>query len=89
LGLSYITVKPIFFKGFLVFRFELRSLVKVNKSRLVEKLGYYNADNSLRFLALNIERLGYLLNNGVFIKRPEKFVKYVVGFFMLTLKKKI
>jgi len=75
LGLSYITVKPIFFKGFLVFRFELRSLVKVNKSRLVEKLGYYNADNSLRFLALNIERLGYLLNNTIFFKHV--FISYI------------
>jgi len=59
LGLHYIRIKPVFFKEFLIFRFDLCRVVGKNKKLLVEKLGFYNANKNSRFLAFNFLRFGY------------------------------
>ena len=58
MGAHFIIIKPIFFRGFVVFRFELRCLSKNSRSTLVEKLGFFNSDSSFRYLSLNTYRFG-------------------------------
>ena len=80
--LHFFILKPVFFRGFIVFRFELHRLVSRNKSLLLSKMGYFNADSSFRFLALNTLSLGLWLNKGAFFKNAPKFAKYLVSFFI-------
>lgn len=56
--IHFFILKPIFFRGFVVFRFELRRVVSRNKSLLIDNLGYFNSDLSFRFLSLNTLRFG-------------------------------
>ena len=58
------------------------------KKVLIERLGYFNADISCRYMTINTLRLGYWMNKGSLIKKPNKFVKYVINLLIEGLYKK-
>lgn len=57
----YLVVKlfPIYIKSYVIFRIEIHRICANKKSKLIEKIGYYNTDPYSKIISINFQKLGF------------------------------